>query len=45
MNLFGLIKSIPEFIVNILQEVHSKSKGNTAPRMIGKFYLGLNYDY
>ena len=45
MNLFNLIKSIPEFIVKILNEVNDKKNKNNAPRMIGKFYLGLNYDY
>lgn len=45
MNLFNLIKSIPEFIAKILNEVNDKKNKNNAPRMIGKFYLGLNYDY
>lgn len=45
MNLFNLIKCIPDFISKILNEVNDKKKTNMAPRMIGKFYLGLNYDY
>ena len=40
-----VIKSIPEFIAKILNEVNDKKNKNNAPRMIGKFYLGLNYDY
>lgn len=45
MNLFDLIKSIPSFIQKLLEELNSKNKSNNAPNMIGKFYLGLNYDY
>ena len=45
MNLFNLIKSIPDFIAKNLNEINDKKNKNNAPRMIGKFYLGLNYDY
>ena len=46
MNLFDLIKSIPHFITKLCDEMNNpKSKQSQAPNMIGKFYLGLNYDY
>ena len=45
MNLFDLIKSIPSFIQKLLDEMNKKDKTINAPNMIGKFYLGLNYDY
>ena len=45
MNLFDLIKSIPSFIQKLLDEMNKKDKTLNAPNMIGKFYLGLNYDY
>ena len=45
MNLFDLIKSIPNFITKLLEELHKKDKSSQTPNMIGKFYLGLNYDY
>lgn len=44
MNLFDLINQIPVFISNLLDSQNKKDKGS-APSMIGKFYLGLNYDY
>lgn len=45
MNLFDLIKQIPVFIGNLLDTMNGKGKTPSAPTMIGKFYLGLNYDY
>ena len=45
MNLFDLIKSIPNFIQKLLDDMNKKDKSKDAPNMIGKFYLGLNYDY
>ena len=45
MNLFDLINQIPVFISNLLDSMHGKNKAGAAPGMIGKFYLGLNYDY
>ena len=43
MNLYELIQHIPEFIVNTLNQTNAKN--SEKPPMIGKFYLGLNYDY
>jgi len=43
MNLYELIQHIPEFINQVLVKQNS-SKG-VARQMLGKFYLGLNYDY
>ena len=47
MNLFDLIKSIPNFIQKLVDEHGKKGKDQGGPHteMIGKFYLGLNYDY
>ena len=46
MNLYELIQYIPDFIQDVLGSHHGvgKKKNEDAP-MIGKFYLGLNYDY
>lgn len=50
MNLYELIQYIPEFIAEMakLQHQHemNQKKGTTneAPKMIGKFHLGLQYD-
>jgi len=43
MNLYELIQCIPEFINQVLMKMNSKSKLEQG--MIGKFYLGLQYDY
>jgi hypothetical protein len=46
MNLQELIMKIPAFIEHVVALQHqSKSNSSDAPKMIGKFYLGLNYDY
>ena len=46
MNLRELIQHIPTFIANVLQKFHQhKGKNDACIPMIGKFYLGLNYDY
>ncbi len=45
MNLQELILQIPKFIEDVLAEQNSNKKSGDAPQMIGKFYLGLNYDY
>ena len=42
MNLYELIQYIPEFISDILVQ-QQINKPNS--QMVGKFYLGLNYDY
>ena len=44
MNLFELIQCIPDFISETLIAQKSASKDAAAP-MLGKFYLGLQYDY
>lgn len=44
MNLYELIQRIPEFIMNHLANLNTDNKGKLRP-MVGKFYLGLNYDY
>ena len=46
MNLYELIQYIPDFIEDaLLQQASKQVKLGEAPPMIGKFYLGLNYDY
>jgi len=45
MNLKELILCIPMFIETVLKEQHAPVKKGEVPHMIGKFYLGLNYDY
>ena len=47
MNLFELIQHIPEFIQNILQKFSNEADQIhiNGQEMIGKFYLGLSYDY
>jgi hypothetical protein len=43
MNLYDLIQHIPEFIA---EQLIPEKKGDQGIRqMVGKFYLGLNYDY
>ena len=44
MNLYELIQYIPDFIEDTLMNTALIDAGTT-PDMIGKFYLGLNYDY
>lgn len=44
MNLYELIQFIPDFIAETLLNQKSKSSDEAAP-MLGKFYLGLQYDY
>jgi hypothetical protein len=41
MNLYELIQQIPDFISEILLAL----KTNEEAPMVGKFYLGLQYDY
>mmetsp|Transcript_37625 Transcript_37625/g.57656 ORF Transcript_37625/g.57656 Transcript_37625/m.57656 type:complete len:98 (+) Transcript_37625:267-560(+) len=43
MNLYELIQCIPEFIENTLHKTAFKE--GEAQKMLGRFYLGLNYDY
>lgn len=47
MNLHDLIQHIPKFIAEVAQKMHDaqKKKSNETLPMIGKFYLGLPYDY
>ena len=47
MNLYELIQQIPNFIVETLKVLHDfkKKQKDANPPMIGKFYLGLSYDY
>lgn len=44
MNLYALIQCIPEFISEVLAAQKAQDSNEVAP-MIGKFYLGLQYDY
>ena len=44
MNLYELIQYIPEFISDHLLQNNIDTKGGMRP-LVGKFYLGLNYDY
>jgi hypothetical protein len=50
MNLYELIQYIPDFISETLKTQHqieqNEKKGvvGEAPKMIGKFHLGLQYD-
>ena len=44
MNLYELIQHIPEFISETLAAQKAASSQDAAP-LIGKFYLGLQYDY
>ena len=44
MNLYELIQFIPDFISETLIAQKAASKDAAAP-MLGKFYLGLQYDY
>jgi hypothetical protein len=44
MNLYELIQYIPEFISDVLVAQNCEVKGKVK-QMVGKFYLGLNYDY
>jgi len=44
MNLYELIQYIPDFIEDTCMNMHVRDE-NDDPQMIGKFYLGLNYDY
>ena len=44
MNLYELIQYIPDFISEQLMAHVTDNKGGLRP-MVGKFYLGLNYDY
>ena len=43
MNLYELIQCIPEFINQVLFKMSNQSQQEVG--MIGKFYLGLQYDY
>ena len=43
MNLYELIQNIPEFISDMLAAEKNDTKGKVRA-MVGKFYLGLNYD-
>ena len=44
MNLYELIQYIPDFISETLVAQKSVNADQALP-MIGKFYLGLQYDY
>ena len=44
MNLYELIQYIPDFIEDIAMNNNLKDE-NEESEMIGRFYLGLNYDY
>ncbi len=47
MNLYELIQRIPDFISDVTKNHHEQAKkaeGEKAPKMIGKFHLGLQYD-
>lgn len=44
MNLYELIQFIPDFISETLIAQKSASEKDSRP-MLGKFYLGLQYDY
>jgi hypothetical protein len=44
MNLYELIQHIPTFIAEVLSQMNTDFIGEAKP-MIGKFYLGLQYDY
>ena len=44
MNLYELIQYIPDFISEVLLQLNTDFMGGAKP-MIGKFYLGLQYDY
>ena len=44
MNLYELIQCIPDFIASVLADQQKEQKGSFKP-MVGKFYLGLMYDY
>ena len=44
MNLYELIQYIPEFISDHLLQQNVNNKQGFS-NLVGKFYLGLNYDY
>ena len=44
MNLFELIQCIPKFIQETIGK-NSQLKAQSEQEMVGKFYLGLHYDY
>jgi len=44
MSLYELIQYIPDFIADVLRATNGAGK-DQEQRMLGKFYLGLNYDY
>ena len=43
-SLFELIQHIPKFIENLMETLMTDDMGGARP-MIGRFYLGLDYDY
>ena len=44
MNLYELIQHIPDFIAEMIKQNHHYEDKKEAPKMIGKFHLGLQYD-
>jgi len=44
MSLYELIQYIPDFISDVLRATNGAGK-DADQKMLGKFYLGLNYDY
>lgn len=45
MNLYELLQYIPDFITEHLTQQVIENKKGGMQHLVGKFYLGLNYDY